>query len=406
MEPPDGLDVDQWWLAVKLARNPLLRDLPLLDPAGRPFRYCTPDEALALLHQIDQHAAGEIAMPEVVTGDASARSHYLVNSLIEEAIRSSQLEGASTTRRVAKDLIRTGRAPRDRSERMIINNYRAMEFIREIGDRLTPRIVCELQRILTDGTLDNPDGAGRLQSSDDERVVVWDELDGHVIHVPPPAEQLPERLEMMCRFANGDDDGDGFVHPVVRAILLHFWLAYEHPFEDGNGRTARALFYWSMRTQGYWLIEYLSISRIIRLGTSKYIRAYLYTETDERDTTYFILYHLKIICRALEEFQTYLARKMREVREIERHIRNSDEFNHRQLILLGNAVRHPLQRYSFASHARSHNVSQQTARNDLIDLEKRGLLKRRRSGHHYVFSPVDDLAERLTKDPVAAEDDM
>jgi Fic family protein len=152
-----------------------------------------------------------------------------------------------------------------------------------------------------------------------------------------------------------------------------------------------------MRVQGYWLIEYLSISRILRQAPSKYMRSFLYTETDHGDTTYFILYHLGVLWRAIEEFHTYLARKMEEVREIEQFIRNSDELNHRQLALLGNAVRHPLQRYSFASHARSHNVSAQTARNDLLDLEGRELLQRRRSGHRYVFSAVSDLADRLTR---------
>jgi len=398
MAPPDGLTPEQWWLAVKFARQPLLRDLPLTDPTGSSFSYCMPDAALALLHQVDQHAAGEISMPEVVTGDTSARSHYLVNSLIEEAIRSSQLEGASTTRPVAKELIRSGRAPKDRSERMIVNNYRAMEFIRDdVGDVLTPDIVRELQRIVTEGTLDNPDAAGRIQTTDDERVVVWDEEEGQTIHRPPPADELAHRMELMCRFANGEEDGDGFIHPVVRAILLHFWLAYEHPFEDGNGRTARALFYWSMRTQGYWLIEYLSISRIIRQGSSKYLRAFLHTESDERDTTYFILYHLDVICRAIKEFRTYLARKMDEVRETEKSIRNSDQFNYRQLALLGKAFRHQLRRYSFASHPRGHNVSNQTARSDLIPLDEHGLLTRQRIGHRYVFTPVPDLPERLRR---------
>lgn len=60
---------------------------------------------------------------------------------------------------------------------------------------------------------------------------------------------------------------------MLRAILLHFWLAYDHPFEDGNGRTARSLFYWYMRTQGYWLVEYLLISNILRKAPAQYTRA-------------------------------------------------------------------------------------------------------------------------------------
>src|SRR5580658_9702561 len=134
-------------------------------------------------------------MSEVVTADAQARERYLVNSLMEEAIRSSQLEGATTTRRIAKELLRTGRAPKDRSERMILNNYRALQYMRdEMPAQLTPEAIIELQRILTDGTLDNPDAAGRLQRPDEERIAVVDRIDGTVLHTPPPAEQLPGRL--------------------------------------------------------------------------------------------------------------------------------------------------------------------------------------------------------------------
>lgn len=327
-------------------------------------------------------------------GDESARTQYLVNSLIEEAIRSSQLEGATTSHAAAKEMIRSGRKPMDRSERMILNNYRAMEFIREdLGTELTPDGVLRLQKILTDGTLDNPSAAGRLQRPAEDRISVW--YGDRQVHKPPPAEELPERLRLMCDFANGTSKENGFLHPVVRAILLHFWLAYDHPFEDGNGRTARALFYWSMRNQGYWVTEYLSISRILRKAPSKYSRAYLEAETDDGDTTYFILFHLGVIKRAIEELRAYLRRKMAEVQRFESELRRSDHFNHRQLALLQNAVRHPDQRYTFASHGMSHKVSFGTARNDLLDLFQKGFLERRRIGRRFVFYPVRELGERL-----------
>lgn len=395
LEPPDGLTSEHWWLAIKMTRRRLLKQLPLEDSSGQPFVYMAPDEAQELLHYIDQHASGEVAVSEVVTDDESARRKYLVNSVIEEAIRSSQLEGATTTRRVAKEMIRSGRAPRDRSERMILNNYRAMEFIREdLGDSLTPEGVIELQGILTEGTLDNPDAAGRLQRSDEDRISVWY---GDVrVHVPPPAEQLPERLRAMCDFANGGTIGSGFLHPVVRSVLLHLWLAFDHPFEDGNGRTARALFYWSMRRHGYWLTEYLSISRILRRAPAKYSQAYLLTETDECDATYFLLFHLNVVRRAIEELQEYLRRKMSEVRRFERKLREADHFNHRQLTLLQSAVRDQDQRFTFESHKRTHRVSFGTARSDLLDLWQRGLLERRRIGRRYVFFPIESLEETLT----------
>lgn len=394
--PPDELTHDEWWLALKWGRRQGLRDFPLADLAGSHFKYGIPDIVLRLLHYVDQRCSGSIAMPEVVTVDDQARRHHLVNSLMEEAIRSSQLEGATTSRRVAKDLLRSGRTPKDRSERMILNNFLALQFMRDgTGDMLTPADVLELHRILTEGTLEDSGAAGRLQAPDEERVAVFDRFDGRLVHRPPPAEQLPARLQALCDFANEGEDAERFVHPVIKAILLHFWLAYDHPFEDGNGRTARALFYWFMRTHGYWLVEYLTISRILQQAPAKYSKAFVLTETDERDTTYFIVYQLVVIQRAVQELHAYLNRKVKEIRDVEQLVKRSADFNHRQLALLANAVRHPDQVYTFRSHALSHGVTHETARNDLLPLVAKHLLEKRRVGGRHEFSPSLNLVERL-----------
>jgi Fic family protein len=397
LEPPDGVTREEWWTGIKLGRETTRRIFPLVDLHGRPFSYTTPDIVLRALHVVDQRAAGEIRMPEVVTGDAQAKQQYLVNSLMEEAIRSSQLEGASTSRRAAKELLRTGRHPKDRSERMIVNNFMALQYMREsMGDRLQPADVLELQRILTDGTLDDPSASGRLQRPEEDRVAVVDRTDGGVLHRPPPADQLPARLQALCDFANGDsDDEDTFIHPVIRAILLHFWLAYDHPFEDGNGRTARVLFSWFMRTKGYWLVEYLSISKILREAPGQYNRAFLLTETDDGDTTYFLIHQLGVIERAIEELHKYLRRKVAEVRDVETLVRGTGGFNHRQIELLSGALRNADRVYTFTSHAKVHGVTHETARTDLRDLADRCLLLTERDGRLYRFRPAPDLAAQL-----------
>ncbi len=396
LDPPANLSHREWWLLIKLARQQLLRPFALTDAQGEHFSYGVPDIVARGLHHVDQRCSGEIAMPEVVTADEQARSHYLVNSLMEEAIRSSQLEGATTTRRVAKELLKTGREPKDRSERMILNNYRALQYMRDqMDETLTPESILELQRILTEGTLDDPDAAGRLQRPDEIRVSVVDPKTDEVVHTPPPAEQLPARLQAMCDFANEGETPDQFIHPVVRAILLHLWLAFDHPFEDGNGRTARALFYWYMRTRKYWLVEYLSISRILRDAPAQYSRSFMFTEHDERDATYFIVYQLRVIERAIDQLHAYLRKKVKEVRDVEKLVRGSTSFNQRQLALLGDALRDPEASYSFTTHAATNNVTHETARNDLIPLAQLGLLERRRQGRSFSFMPMPDLADRL-----------
>src|SRR6266508_3670171 len=65
--PPEGYTPEEWWLAVKIARQGMHRPLPLLDEDERPFLYALPDELLRETEFISANASGNIALPEVVT---------------------------------------------------------------------------------------------------------------------------------------------------------------------------------------------------------------------------------------------------------------------------------------------------------------------------------------------------
>jgi Fic family protein len=395
LKPPADLTPEEWWCALKMWRMSISKEIPLRDATGRPFRFSMPDPAQELVHSIDRDASGRIEISEQVTNPAT-RDRHLVSSLIEEAITSSQLEGAATTRRMAEELIRSGRRPRDHGERMVVNNFNAMKAVRELrGKALTPDLVLDLQRILTADTLEARDAAGRFRKPE-EPIGVWDPRDGELLHRPPVAEELPRRMEEMCAFANGKTP-DFFVHPVVRATILHFWLAYDHPFVDGNGRTARAVFYWSMLSHGYWLSEYISVSSVLKRSPGQYMRAYLYTETDDNDLTYFILFNLRAVRLAIERLHEYLRVKMSELRRTEALLKRSAHFNHRQIALLSHALRHPDAQYSIQSHRTSHNVVHQTARTDLLDLVRKGVFVQRKVGRRFYFHPLKGLADRMSK---------
>lgn len=388
LEPPEGLTREEWWAGLKFHRNPLYKQIYLLDKKGAPFKYAEVDPIPEHLHRMDMQAGGRIEMPEGVT-NSQTRDEYYVSSLIEEAITSSQLEGAATTRQVAKEMIQSNRPPRDGSERMVLNNYLTMRRIGELKKEvLSPRMVMEIHRMISEGTLDNPAAAGRLRQ--DDNIFVSDVLDGTAYHVPPPASQLEERLHLMCEFANSDTP---FIHPVLRSILLHFWLAYDHPFVDGNGRTARALFYWSMLHREYWLFEFISISHVIKRGPAKYARAFLYTETDGNDLTYFILYHLDVISRAMDSLHEYIRRKTQQIQAVDWN--RLPPLNHRQQTLLAHALRHPNQRYTIEVHQHSHGVVYQTARTDLLTLAEKGFFTARKSAKTWQFTPAKNLADML-----------
>jgi Fic family protein len=203
-------------------------------------------------------------------------------------------------------------------------------------------------------------------------------------------------MEALVRFANAEDEGDSqFIHPVIRGIVLHFWLAFDHPFEDGNGRVARALFYWVMLHQGYWLFEFISLSSVIKEAPAQYARAFLETETDDNDLTYFILNQLESIERAVAHLETYLERKAQQVQRVEELLHNRADLNDRQLALLSHAIRHPGHRYTTQSHRRSHAVAYATARSDLLGLAELELLDKRRAGKGYSFRAPPDLEDRI-----------
>lgn len=395
LTPPEGLTTMEWWLAIKLARLGGRKTLPLADRQGRGFSFVLTDAAQKLIYDLSVGLGGQLQLPEQVLNHQS-RDHYYVNSLIEESITSSQLEGATTTRKAAEAMLRSGRKPKSASEIMILNNYRAMLRVGEmIHDKLTPETVFELHRILTEGTLESDSEAGRFRRPD-EVVAVYDNVTNEVLHQPPAAAELPDRLAALCRFANAGSEGE-FIHPIVRAILLHFWLAYDHPFTDGNGRVARALFYWSIRRAGHWLSEFVSISSILVKAPARYAMAYLYTESDDNDLTYFILYHLHVLKQATEALHRYIQRRVNRVQKLADRLQGLDALNHRQRELMAHALRHPQHEYSIEAHRRSNNVVYQTARRDLLDLEERGYLKRTKRGQEFIFRAVPDLEQRLLK---------
>ena len=388
---PADLSPELWWAATKLARASLTKPLPLLASDGTPFQYSRTDGLMEMVHRIDRDASGRIEVAEEVT-NPETRDQYLINSLIEEAITSSQIEGAATTRRVAKEMIRTGRSPRNVGERMVLNNFEAMEFIQRVRDRpLDVELILELHAIVCHDTVADSE-LGRIRTKDD--ILVLDVTDNTVLHHPPADKSLEERLQHLCDLAN-DRVPDYFMHPVVRSVLLHFGLAYHHPFVDGNGRVARALFYWSMLRQGFWLTQYLSISRVIKKAPVRYARSFLYTETDENDATYFVLYHLDVLRRSIDELHAYLAKSARQVRQTQQLLRRHRELNPRQIAVLNHALRHPGYRYTIRGHRQAHRVAYQTARTDLLELARRELLEQARSGKALVFHVPTDLAARI-----------
>jgi len=392
--PPNGWSHEEWWFALKMRRQSQMRRLPLRDKNGDGFGVNLTDEVLQLSEEIARRAGGMLGGGKDELNDATS-DLYLVRSLVEESIRSSQLEGASTSRRVAVEMIESGRRPQSVSELMILNNYLAMREAKEAAQGpLTPETVLAWHRTLTMGTLDDPSQSGRLQTAADERVSVW--ADQVCVHLPPPATELPDRLNELCRFANGTPDDTPYLPPVVRAIITHFMFGYDHYFEDGNGRTARTAFYWSMLHNGYWIAEFATISAILRQAPGQYGDAYQYTEDDEGDLTYFVLHQLRVFKRALDELDEYIAHKREENSRVRRALSSaSGLLNFRQAQMIEALSEGQENAITARRVASRYLVSEQTARNDLRYLEGLGLLARLPRSRPVIWVPIGDFADKL-----------
>jgi Fic family protein len=322
------------------------------------------------LHLFDLNIGGSLESQNIIP--VEEKNRYLISSIMEEAIASSQIEGAITTRKAAKEMLRKNKSPRNKSEQMILNNYISIQKILEWkNEELTEEKLLELHRLVTRKTLSESKDEGRFRSDNEVKVV--DVLDGEVAHYPPDFKELRLLMKDLYRFFN-QDKKDVFIHPIIKACILHFMVGFIHPFVDGNGRTARALFYWFLLKKGYWLTEYLSISRLILKSKDQYAKAYLYTEIDDNDLTYFISYKLKVMKQAYEALREYLQRKMKEKKRVADFVK-IENVNERQALMLQWLYEEPSLMFTVKEIETRLSVSNQTARTDLQGLVDLGYLE-------------------------------
>ncbi|MBO7047718.1 MAG: Fic family protein [Spirochaetia bacterium] len=337
------------------------------------FRYTVTASMQKYLHLFDMQMGG--TLPISAIPNTADRQYYLISSLMEEAIASSQMEGASTTRKVAKEMLRKQENPKDKSQRMILNNYQTIRYLVEHkDDQLTPELLLNVHQMITAGTLDSPEEETKFRTSDD--IVVANGVNGEIAHVPPKARDLPELISRLCFLFNEEyslERQKVFVHPVVKAIIIHFLVAWLHPFSDGNGRTARSLVYWFLLKQGYRFMEYLSISRIIYRTKAQYEKAFLYTENDNNDIGYFLHYNIEVLRKAADELRAYLERKSQQRHYVSLFVQQG--LNQRQAQFMVRLDQNPDDVITVKEYATLYGVANQTARSDLYELVKKDRLQ-------------------------------
>lgn len=375
-------EAEQLWLCLKVARSLSSQRLPY-PPVD--IRYVLTGELSHELHLCDQELSKILNVGKTTL---DSMPEYIAEALSDEAIYSSKLEGAVTTELVARDMLRKNIPPRTKDEQMIVNNHHAMQFIRGKKDvLLTPEFLCEIQRIVTANTLKDENHSGSFRASDD--VVVTDKISHEVVHYPPKASEIPMLIQALCDLANQDrtDESAGsFVHPLIVGIALHFLIGYIHPFYDGNGRTARTLFYWYVLSRGYLLFEYIPISKIITQSPARYRDAYIATEEDDLDLTYFLVYHIRCIRKAREKLAEHLYNERERTSKADRLIAALPNLTKRQGQILRYMLEYKDEEFGIREISERFSVAYQTARTDLMHLEacKYLWMRKKGKGQYYI----------------------
>jgi len=362
---PKNLSSKKLWAYVKASR--VRNMISVWDKYG--IKFGITNQMQRLCHEFDMNFGGYWGASSIISEENKER--YLVSSLMEEAIFSSQMEGAATTRRVAKDMLRKKMTPKDKSQQMIANNYQTIQFVVQNQDTpLTVELLQHIHKLMTENTLDDPNDAGQFRRNDD--VVVENGITHEIVHRPPSYTELPSFVEDLCDFFN-EEKPRVFIHPIIRGIIIHFMIAYMHPFVDGNGRTARALFYWYMLKQKYWLTEYLSISRVIAKSKKSYEKSFQYTEADNNDIGYFVAYNLRVLDLSFKQLQGYLKRKQEEKKAANTFLQLGD-INDRQAQIIKMFVDNPKEVITVKDIQIKFFVTATTAKGDIMGLVERGLL--------------------------------
>ncbi|MBW8049519.1 MAG: Fic family protein [Cytophagales bacterium] len=355
------------WAAIKFSRAIHAKHLKF---GKYNFKFNLTDFIQKKLHEFDLNIGGQLGTKSVIPKEDKKR--YLISSIMEEAIASSQIEGAVTTRKKAKEMLRKSKKPRNKSEQMIVNNYLTIKHIAEIqNESLTIDKLFEIHELITSRTLDDSNDEGAYRENNDVNVI--DATDGEIIHTPPDYKEVPKLMEELFSFFN-EKNNDQFIHPIIKGCIIHFMIGFIHPFVDGNGRCARALFYWFLLRSGYWLTEYLSISRLIVKSKTQYALSFIHSEIDENDLTYFINYKLKTMNLAYESLREYIQRKINEKKRFI-HFQRIKGLNERQAMIIKWIYEEPDILLTVKEVETRLNVSNQTGRNDLTELVNKGYLE-------------------------------
>ena len=364
---PVAMPIDSFWPKLEDARRHQAIELPLNARNKEPFRFVLNK---SIENQCDRIAA--MARRDFVF-DGSVFDTMAEDAVIDEAVYSSLIEGAFTSRKEAARFIHARTEPENKAEQMVRNNYHALTYVLEhLTEPVTEEILINIAEIVTKG-------ASEVEVSGYRSTPFYINDSNGVIYTPPDADEVPEMMGQLIDFIQNSS-----LHPVLKACIAHFYFVYVHPFGDGNGRTARALSYMMLLRSGYDFFRYFSISDIVAKERGKYYHAIKNTEDSDGDMTYFIDFYSDMLARTVQKTEDHLILHVYAGQKI-RELTSSGKLNERQLKGAKWILESQQSQITVEAWRKKLKISVETARQDLLLLCDQGLLVRTMQGKKAVF---------------------
>lgn len=232
----------------------------------------------------------------------SQNQYYGIKAAEDEIISSSAIENIDFNRESVRKILK-GLAPKDEEENRILGIKNGLEFIANTDNKITELNIYQLYMMTIGNFLsdDNKLKEGNYYRHDSVYIV-----SNRIEHIGLDYRKIPDFMKSLVEFINTEDS----INDLIKAIIIHFYIAYIHPYFDGNGRMARLIHLWFLIQKGYQSTLFIPFSSQIEKSRKLYYKAYTTIEENKKysgkiDVTPFILYFINnVYNKIIEESRT------------------------------------------------------------------------------------------------------
>ncbi len=365
MQIPVGYDRDTIWQVAMEERNQgFSRNI---SNEGIAINWWISNTMEAQLHKLDIGLAGGREIEILLSPKWIHR--YKTNALIDESIASAQLAGLAVSKKAAKEMLLKKRSPQNNDEQICINIYRALQLgMSKKEQLLTEGLLLQLHQVLTKDTI-KLKGVGHYRTNNK---VDLSAIDSSAGYKPVDAKKISQTMELLFALYNNDAE-PFFIHPLVKACLLHYLIATIRPFRDANGRIARLLAQMYLLKKDYWVTEFISISNVVSKFKQQYHKSFALAQTEQHNIGYFIQFYIQSIQMAHKSVRDFALRISKEKQE--KSVHKIAGYNERQTAVLQWLKEDKDKAVTIREIRSVYGVSKETARTDLTALVEKGWIK-------------------------------